>query len=79
MNMNGSFLYIASQIHGNNNASIISWNCIVLLHGSPGIGKTSLCKTLAKNLAVLINHRYTHGELIEINSHSLFRKWFSEA
>lgn len=23
--------------------------------------------------------RYTHGKLVEINSHSLFSKWFSES
>jgi len=60
------------------NANIISWNRVVLLHGPPGTGKTSLCKALAQKLPIRLNHCYTHRELIEINSHSLFTKWFSE-
>jgi SpoVK/Ycf46/Vps4 family AAA+-type ATPase len=60
------------------NTNIISWNRVVLLHGPPGTGKTSLCKALAQKLAIRLNHCYTHGQLIEINSHSLFSKWFSE-
>ncbi|GFG40041.1 hypothetical protein Cfor_10534 [Coptotermes formosanus] len=61
------------------NTNIISWNRVVLLHGPPGTGKTSLCKALAQKLAIRLNHCYTHGQLIEINSHSLFSKWFSES
>lgn len=61
------------------NSNIINWNKLVLLYGPPGTGKTSLCKALAQKAAIRLGHRFEYGEFIEINSHSLFSKWFSEA
>lgn len=46
---------------------------------SPGTGKTSLCKALAQKLSIRLSSRYAYGKLVEINSHSLFSKWFSES
>jgi len=60
-------------------SNVISWNRVILLHGPAGTGKTSLCKALAQKLTIRLSDKFRYGQLIEINSHSLFSKWFSES
>ncbi|RWS25983.1 Thyroid receptor-interacting protein 13-like protein, partial [Leptotrombidium deliense] len=50
-----------------------------LLYGPPGTGKTSLCKALAQTLSIRLKSRFNSAKLIEVNSHSLFSRWFSES
>ncbi|KAK9246300.1 P-loop containing nucleoside triphosphate hydrolase protein [Lipomyces tetrasporus] len=61
------------------NHKIVSWNRIILLHGPPGTGKTSLCKAIAQKLTIRLSKTFTDGKLVEISAHSLFSKWFSES
>jgi len=59
--------------------TLIACNRVVLLYGPPGTGKTTLCKALAQTLSIRLQGLYSASQLVEINSHSLFSKWFSES
>ncbi|KAI5810196.1 ATPase family associated with various cellular activities-domain-containing protein [Peziza echinospora] len=41
-------------------------------------GKTSLCRALAQKLSIRLTLQYSHVKLVEIRTHDLFSKYFSE-
>ncbi|BEJ12471.1 hypothetical protein CspHIS471_0209310 [Cutaneotrichosporon sp. HIS471] len=75
--MDTSLVFADCEIDTN----VISSNRLALMYGPAGTGKTSLCRALAHKLAIrYASDKYPNGaKLIEINSHSLFSKWFSES
>ncbi|KAI9603576.1 hypothetical protein KEM48_000876 [Puccinia striiformis f. sp. tritici PST-130] len=64
--------YIYSSIifaEQNVNSNLISWHRLILLHGPPGTGKTSLCKALSQKVSIRLSG-IESGKLV----HSLFTK-----
>jgi len=66
-----------SESHAN--SAIIDVNRLFLFHGPPGTGKTSFCKALAQRLSISLSFLYKRSIFVEVNSHSLFSRWFSES
>ncbi|KAH9600275.1 ATPase [Trypanosoma melophagium] len=73
--MRAAMIFSASGV----NPHMVAWNRLLLFHGPPGTGKTSLCKALSHKLAIRLTDVFPSAVLVEINAHSLFSRWFSES
>lgn len=71
----------ASVLFADNNVcpETVTSNRIILLYGPPGTGKTTICHGLAQKLSILYSDRFSNGIILEVNTHSLFSKWFAES
>uniref|UniRef100_A0A1I8EYW3 AAA domain-containing protein n=1 Tax=Wuchereria bancrofti TaxID=6293 RepID=A0A1I8EYW3_WUCBA len=82
-----SYVYALVRLsEKNTNTTVLRVNRMILLHGialhvagPPGTGKTSLCRALAQKLAIRFSQKYKRIYFVEINSHGLFSKFFSES
>jgi hypothetical protein len=54
-------------------------NALILFHGPPGMGKTSLCQGLAQKISIRLNSSYKRTKFIQIKTATLLSKFYSQS
>ncbi|TIA17126.1 AAA-domain-containing protein [Aureobasidium pullulans] len=65
--------------HANGLQAAMNINRLMLFHGPPGCGKSTLCRALAHKLVIRLGRTFRSGKLFEINTQDLLSKFYSES
>ncbi|KAG9659515.1 AAA-domain-containing protein, partial [Aureobasidium melanogenum] len=70
---------VALLHQANNLPEAMNINRLILFHGPPGCGKSTLCRALAQKLVIRLSRIFRGGKLFEINTQDLLSKFYSES
>ncbi|KAK6005393.1 hypothetical protein QM012_007035 [Aureobasidium pullulans] len=70
---------VALLHQANNLKQAMNINRLILFHGPPGCGKSTLCRALAQKLVIRLSRTFRGGRLFEINTQDLLSKFYSES
>ncbi|KAH0348647.1 AAA-domain-containing protein, partial [Aureobasidium melanogenum] len=73
-------VHTVALLHQSNNLpEAMNINRLILFHGPPGCGKSTLCRALAQKLVIGLSRTFRGGKLFEINTQDLLSKFYSES